>query len=266
LNLSNLITPSFFKNQRAWAVFTWAVFTGICLFTILINYPYIYLVYSPSTNVLIDYGDRENKVFNFFASIKNNWSEWGRPGYEIMLAIYIFKNVITFAIETVLNVTSLILFQRHLANKRKLVVLNANVFALTTMIRNREFTMTNTTQIRTNHKNHVYNKSVGSRNMADLVLVKSITGFVHNIFLTSFTMYYLFYPKVSLTLRILQFCAYFASTVRHAINFHQFYFFNTAFRKEARFLLAKLKLVSAARVLPSNQTNLVQACSNRHFF
>jgi hypothetical protein len=98
--------------------------------------------------------------------------------------------------------------------------------------------------------------SAGGRNMANLVLVKSTTGFVHNMFLTTYTMYYLNYPKVSVILRVLQFCSYFASTLRHAVNFLQFNFFNVTFRREARLFFGKIKIIKlATQAQPSNQIN-----------
>jgi hypothetical protein len=68
-------------------------------------------------------------------------------------------------------------------------------------------------------------ESVGGRNMANLVLAISVTGFAHNSLLLTHTIYTLINPKPSLPLKILQFSAAFVSSLRHAINFHQFYFF-----------------------------------------
>jgi hypothetical protein len=90
--------------------------------------------------------------------------------------------------------------------------------------------------------------SAGGKQMANLVLVTSITGFVHNVLLTTQSFYYLMNPKPTLTLRIIQFSAYFATNVRHAMNFLHFYFFNTIFRKEASKVFARFHLINRNRV------------------
>jgi hypothetical protein len=79
--------------------------------------------------------------------------------------------------------------------------------------------------------------------MANLVLFISVTGFAHHLILLTQVVYTLIYPKPTLTLRILIFSQFFASTVRHALNFVQFYSFNSAFRKEARAALAQINRV-----------------------
>jgi hypothetical protein len=177
-------------------------------------------------------------------------------GYYPMLFIYIFKNIITFFLETVLNVISLFLFRRHLTQKNKLqapktggtvVMYRGGVSVISTAQNHTHVTSTLASQA-TNT-----NELSGGRNMANLVLVNTITGFIHNVLLTTFTIYNLNYPKPSLTLRIIQFCSYFASNVRNAINFLEFYLFNTTFRKETKLSLRKLNFVGReARVQQSS--------------
>jgi hypothetical protein len=217
------------------------VFIIIVIFSILINYPFIYLIFSPSTNVLVNYGYPGYQVYTYFVASRSAWSNFGMFGYYPMLFIYIFKNIVTFFIETVLSIISLILFRRHLKNKRKLhpsatgtVAVNVGDLSL----------MTAASSHRPSYlrlQTSITNEFAGARNMANLVLVNTITGFVHNVLLTTFTMYNLNYPKPSLTLRIIQFCSYFASTLRHALNFIQFYSFNINFRKETKLSLRSLK-------------------------
>jgi hypothetical protein len=230
------------------------VLIGVCIFTFLINYPFIYLLYVPSNSVFVNYGYPGYHLYKYFAASRAAWSNQGMAGYYPMLFIYIFKNIITFIFETFLSLTSLVLFQRHLAHKAKLVGPSAG-FNLTVIEGTMDgggslATATNRTTARSKNE-----PSAGGRNMANLVLVKSTTGFVHNMFLTTYTMYYLNYPKVSVTLRILQFCSYFASTLRHSVNFLQFYFFNTTFRREARVFFGRVQIKTTNRVQPSNQNN-----------
>jgi hypothetical protein len=253
-----MLVPSFhapwglnnlFKIKRPFHVLI-----GVCISTVLINYPFIYLLYVPSSSVFVNYGYPEYHLYTYFAASRAVWSSLGMAGYYPMLFIYIFKNVFTFLIEILLNMTSLALFQSHLAKKAKLVAPppGHNISMVETINHNASFAMT----ARQSHARGKNESSAGGRNMANLVLVKSASGFAHNMFLTTYTMYYLNNPKVSLTLRILQFCSYFASTLRHAINFLQFYFFNTTFRKEARIFFGKIKIVNTtARVQPSHQIN-----------
>jgi hypothetical protein len=83
----------------------------------------------------------------------------------------------------------------------------------------------------------------GGRNMANLVLTQSITSFIHDFLLLSYTVFMLIYPKTSLTTKVLQFVSHFVTAVRHAMNFLQFYFFNSKFRDEIHFVYAKLRKV-----------------------
>jgi hypothetical protein len=230
------------------------VFIIICTFCVLINYPFIYLMFSPSTNVLVNYGYPGYQVYTYFVASRSTWSNLGMFGYYPMLFIYIFKNIVTFFFETVLNIISLVLFRRHLAQKNKL---QAAKMGTGTVNRGR-VSVISTAQHQTHFSNSVTyqatsaNESTGGRNMANLVLVNTITGFVHNVLLTTFTIYNLNYPKPSLTQRTIQFSSYFASTVRHALNFVQFYSFNTTFRKETQLSLRKLKCFSRVRVQQSS--------------
>jgi hypothetical protein len=157
-----------------------------------------------------------------------------------MLCIYIFKNLVTFVFETTLNVFSLYLFQRHLAQKARLTNPGANNRHHS--LQSDGSTLNNARQVPAAATNR--NESSGGKNMAKLVLVISITGFIHNSLLLAFTVYYLVFTKPTLMLKILQFISNFASTLRHAFNFVQFYFFNTNFRKEARLVFANIKLGS----------------------
>jgi hypothetical protein len=244
--VSRLGLKNLFKCKRPYILLI-----GVCSFSAFINYPYIHLLYSPSTYTLISYGYPGYQEFTYFTALKTAWANWGVPGYSIMLFTYIFKHVVTFFFENVLNLISLVLFNRHLAKKHRLVAPHATNMTVATL---------QNVQNNSEHKakeDHALNgeESAGGRNMAHLVLVKSLTCFIHNTLLTTFTMYFLVNPGVSLTLRILQFCAYFASTLRHAFNFVQFYSFNTNFRKEARLIFVKFKLANPiSRVQPSNTT------------
>jgi hypothetical protein len=168
---------------------------------------------------------------------KSTWANWGNSGYWTMMSIYIFKHVVTFAVETILNITSLILFRQHLANRVKLTGKN------TLIVPTGSPTITANVQITAkNEEDHAGGggESAGGRNMAFLVLFMSFTGFVHNVLLTGFQLYSLIFQKPTAQSRSFQFCAFLASTVRQAINFLQFYWFNTVFRKTAHVLFAKM--------------------------
>jgi hypothetical protein len=168
-----------------------------------------------------------------------------------MLFTYIFKHVVTFFVETVLNVLSLVLFNRHLEKKRRLVAPTAINMVLAVVANTRNDFKNNVKESQASNGA----ESAGGRNMANLVLVKSLTCLIHNILLTAFTVFFLINPKLSLTIRILQFCAYFASALRHAFNFVQFYLFNASFRNEARFIFVELKLANSSSRIQQLNTN-----------
>jgi hypothetical protein len=190
-------------------------------------------------------------VYSYFSAGRTPWSGWGSPGYYPMLFIYIFKHAFTFAGETLLNVISLVLFQRHLARKHLLTAHHALAVTRQTALSIKRKPISNqttrTSQRETDNQLNNESSSPGGRNMANFVLTMSITGFIHNVLLTTFTLYNLNFPKPSFTLKILQFCSAFSSNVRHAVNFFQFFFFNTAFRKETRLFILKLGFFKPAR-------------------
>jgi hypothetical protein len=226
----------------------------VCLFTIFIDYPYIYLLITPVTTNLVSYGPVKTEMFTFFSVTRGAWSFWPTSGYFIMLFIYIFKHVVTFAFETVLNITSLVLFQRHLARKRRIVVA---VYPHTRHENNNKSNnsavMMNTTtagagsSMHTAHNENNRNNggesegSAGGRNMAMLFMLLSVTGFAHSSLLTGYTLYGLVYPKQGVASRVLQFSSTFASALRHAANFLLFYFFNATFRKTAREVFVNMR-------------------------
>jgi hypothetical protein len=232
------------------------IFIGICAFSIFVDLPYFFLTNQLAEITFVNYGYPGYHVYTFYSNTKIAWSAWGNPGYFVMISIYILKNGVTFFVETALNVTSLILFKRHLAHKNRLMS-GAAASRKQTKIeqaphsshQNRAASSIHPLAINLNIQNSTAavdssSSSTGGKKMAHLVLTMSITGFIHNVLLVTFTVYYSVIPKPSFTMRALQFTAYFASTLRHAINFVQFYFFNSAFRKETRIVLAKIKLVS----------------------
>jgi hypothetical protein len=239
------------------------VFIGVCTFSVLINITFFFLVTLPTTTVLVDYGFTEINVYTFY-SIGTNvaWLTRGQPGYIVQLFIYTFKNIVTFLFEAVLNVISLVLFKRHLAQKTRLV---AGAPRLSSAAQSNQRNRVSSIVAPVVHIRPISSvghhlggsgsssHSAGVRNMALLVLFKAITGFIHNVLLLTFTVYVLIYPKPTFTLKILQFCAYFASTLRHAVSFPQFYAFNLTFRKEARLALSKMNFLNkSVRVQPSN--------------
>jgi hypothetical protein len=237
------------KVQRPYLILL-----GLCTFSLLINWPYLYLIDGAKVNVFISYPDRT--VYTVYAAYTNSaWSKLPSFGYYVMIFIFIFKHVVTFTVETVFNVISLILFQRHLANKAKILGpspsaglasvskpnLSINKTGSVMPIKRASRGMSLGNALTGNSGNN--DPSAGGRKMANLVLIMSVTGFAHNAILLTYTVCNLTLP-LSVFLRSLNFLAYFTSALRHAINFLQFYLFNTAFRKETRFILAKLKIIS----------------------
>jgi hypothetical protein len=217
------------------------IFIGVWTFSLLIDLPYFYPLNAPAQNILVNYGYPGHQVFTYYSYSKSAWSLWSNYGYFIMLCIYIFKNLITFVFETTLNVFSIYLFQRHLAQKARLTHPTAN-FRHSHSLQSDCSTLNNVRHVSAVAANK--SESSGGKNMAKLVLVISITGFIHNSLLLTFTVYYLVFTKPTLMLKILQFVSNFASTLRHAINFVQFYFFNSNFRKEARLVFANIKFAN----------------------
>jgi hypothetical protein len=223
-----------FKVKRPYLVMI-----SIIIFTVFINYPYIYLFLTPQTTVLVKYDPLgHSDVYTFYTTGKNAWANWGSPGYWTMMSIYIFKHAVTFAVETILNITSLVLFKQHLENRARLIGINVTLIG-----QNVSTTATVNVQAlaKNNEEDHASGESAGGRNMAYLVIFLSLTGFVHNVLLTGFQFYSLIYPKPSAQSRAFQFCAFLASAVRHAINFLQFYWFNNMFKKTARGLFVRMK-------------------------
>jgi hypothetical protein len=219
------------------------VLIGVCIFTFLINNPFIHLVYLPSQIVLVQYGE-SRVIFSYFNAGRAPWSSLGEAGYFPMLFIYIFKNIVTFAFETVLNLYSLYLFQRHLARKARLIAAETSMIVRGQTMANNSVTIA-PNQLTTKPSRRPGNsdaggnsgKGSGGRNMANLVLVNSITSFIHNV-ITTYTLYYLNNPKPTLILRALQFMYYFATVVRHATNFFLFYF-STLILEERRSIFSE---------------------------
>jgi hypothetical protein len=229
------------------------ILAGAVVFSILINYPYIYLMYAPAAapSVFINYGYPGYEVYKYYGITRLSWSGWGNPGYFVMMFVFIFKNVVTFFVITGLNVVSLILFQRHLSKKTRLVS-TIGIVNRTTLDRNREL----------DESGGSSSRSTGGRNMAKLVLSTSVTGFIHNVFLTTFTLMYLTTPNGGTTSKVLNFCAYFSSTLRHAINFVQFYFFNTNFRNESNIVFARFNFFKKATARVGGTTDPTIEYSN----
>jgi hypothetical protein len=218
---------AFLKIKRPYLVLI-----GICIFSVLINYPFIYLINAPAIITFINYGSSGFHVYTLVSSFRTPWSTWGNPGYYPMLFVTIFKNLVTFLVETVLNVISLVLFRRHLANRAKLVRPSGHIGRETT------------TAHQTGQAGESSRESPGGRNMANLVLfISSVTGFVHHSLLLTVVVYAIFYPVPTVINKALVFATFFASNLRHALTFVQFYMFNSAFRKEALAVLASIKRI-----------------------
>jgi hypothetical protein len=193
---------------------------------------------APSVTVLVNYGYPGYQVYTYYGIMHTSWGNWGNYGYSVMLFIYIFKNLVTFIIETVLNVTSLVLFKRHLAHKAKL--LSTKTIKAKPIQANLLETSTSHSAANSAHK-HGESESAGGRNMANLVMVMSLSGFVQNMIQLVFTVCTLVNSKPNLGIKALQLTASFASTVRHAMNFAQFFCFNSNFRKETKLVFANIK-------------------------
>jgi hypothetical protein len=89
-NLSELL-----KVKRPYLVFL-----GVCALAVLIDLPFFFCLNTPSVTTLIAYGTPNHDVFTFYGNSKTKWSKWPQDGFYVMLFIYIFKNVVTFMVET----------------------------------------------------------------------------------------------------------------------------------------------------------------------
>jgi hypothetical protein len=229
------------KSKRPYLVFI-----SIWIFSFLINFPYFYPIpANPTTSVLVNYGYPGCHVYTYYSSGRNNWSSWGNPGYYIMIAIYIFKNGITFFVETALNVVSLILFQRYLAYHNSVTInglVSRRAKALNHIHTQGSGSVQPVRDIAAEQHNNTVDTSAGGRNMANLVLTQTVSSFIHDTLLLSYTLNMLINPKQADTSRILQLVSTFATAVRHSINFLQFYFFNSKFREEVCIVLMRMKL------------------------
>jgi hypothetical protein len=208
----------------------------ICLFTFFINFPFVYLVSAPLTTLLINYGYPGYQVYVFFAAGKTDWSAWGNPGYYPVLAIYIFKNVVTFVIETILSGISLYLYRNHLARSFHLTSPTALIFK-----RIHKKAKDSSHSHEKSNSSDSSAETAGGKNMANLVLVMCVAGFFHNCVLTSSAVYNWINPSANLVAKILSFCSVFATALRHASNFMLFYSFNKMFKKEALSVFASKK-------------------------
>jgi hypothetical protein len=245
-----MLTPSIMSVNWLKIKRPYLVLIAICTFSLLINWPYLYLIDTAKVNIFISYPDQQMYTF-YAANVKTDWSTYPRFGYFVMLFIFVFKHVVTFIIETVLSVVSLVLFQRHLAHKVKLTRTST-----VTRARLNEQMLTTAGPASSNEQ------ETGGRKMANLVFVMSITGFVHNAIMLTYTVFNLT-SKANTFLRVLGFVAYFSSTVRHSVNFVQFYCFNTAFRTETRVVLNKMRLSRVQRVNLMSSGTVVPVMNRR---
>jgi hypothetical protein len=62
----------------------------------------LYLIFSPAQTVLVNYGYPDYHVYGIFSASRVGWFNFDPIGYNVMLFVYIIKNVVTFAVETVL--------------------------------------------------------------------------------------------------------------------------------------------------------------------
>jgi hypothetical protein len=171
-----------------------------------------------------------------------------------MLFVYIIKNVVTFAVETVLFNS----IWTSLGSQATACGLGTIAGTRTLGQDAWSVTVVSTQPAR----GEPASQSTGGRNMAKLVLVNSVTGFVHNVLLLTYTIYILKNPKPTLVVRLLQFCGYFSSTLRHSLNFLLFYFFNTSFRKEANIVFIRFKLLK--QTSPAGPSHLSNSSTLAH--
>jgi hypothetical protein len=236
----------FLKIKRPYLVLI-----SICVFSVVIDYPYLGLLGCVSSVTIVNYP--VNQVFTYWRTQKCAWGNLPSSGYYQILAMNLFKNVVTFFVETVLNMISVVLFRRHLSKKATLVGTNRSA---TTKKPSNTITKSLANTSNDTQASSSNGPSAGGRNMANLVIFKTVTGFFHNVILTTYTMWVVVSPQPTPTYRMLMFLSYFASTLRHSINYFQFYYFNTAFRNEARLLIQKTGLVGASsRVQPASSQN-----------
>jgi hypothetical protein len=239
LDRISMLAPSSVKSAlNKWLKIDrpFIVMIFICVFTFLINYPFIYLVSAPLTTVLVNYGYPGYQVYSFYASGKTAWSTWDNPGYYPVLAIYIFKNVVTFIVETILSGISLVLYRHHLTRSFNLTSPNAGMPQQRTVQTEASSPLNNKANSGDNSA-----ESVGGRNMTNLVIVMSVAGFLHNCVITSSAVFNWINPKANLVAKIMSFCSVFSTALRHASNFALFYTFNKMFKKEALSVFARGK-------------------------
>ena len=100
-------------------------------------------------------------------------------------------------------------------------------------------------------------KSVDAeKNVTIMFFVNSAMCFLHHIVLIANTVYSLNSPEPNLKFRILQFCAFFMSVIRHATNFFIYYIFNIKFKKEFHILLVKLGIYKSADLMNFGPTSI----------
>jgi hypothetical protein len=62
------------------------IMIAVCLFSFLINYPYIYLIATPASTVLVNYEPNgQTETLTFYTAAKSSWSFWATSGYFLSI-------------------------------------------------------------------------------------------------------------------------------------------------------------------------------------
>jgi hypothetical protein len=251
----------------------WHVVLITLLITLLVNYPYLYLVYSPQSFQIVNNNPAEraalhSDTFHFF-----HLTEWASSaaGRLTLNLVYVVKHGMTLGIDVILNIIWFALFKPYYTHK-------SNTINGSLLLKNDQ----QSCQAEANVVQGVKSKRMGSnasmssvhgrlrnlnseKKMSDMVLLNSVMCVLHHLVLVGFTAYYLNSSARNLTVEVMSLAAHYASVLRHASCFFMFYGFNSSFRNECKYLFGvrKRPLTAAGTVTEEQEQAVLRRRSIR---
>lgn len=231
-------------NSISWKKVALALF----LLSLALNSPHFF-VYVPS---YIDVNLDKDNVFRIYFW---GFSEFAKTqtGKIVEYVIYFIRDMLTLITETVLNVLSIILLNRHLARKRDMVISinhNNNNEAAVEAARHDSSSLSMQTTSNTNNnanvnaispatmasnKNEFLNRV--NRNLTHMVIIMCSLSALQHIFFLYCTFYFL--VAQDLTAYSVCYFSNFITSFKHFSNFFVFLIFNNLFLEEFKLLFKK---------------------------
>lgn len=190
------------------------VFMFVIMVSILINFPYLFLLYEPSTAVL-RYSNGQEEVINYIWP--TTWSKPGTYGFLIMIVILIIKHTLAPCVQVAAYFGSSIRIRRYANKKSNLNLTSASMIRLDKRIR-------------------------FEKNMLRLNIVTGLTTVLHNGILLAYGLCYLIKQERDTLVVVLEFVGLFISVARDSSYFFLLYRTNPSFKKDLDRKLFQLKL------------------------